>query len=134
MEKITGISEITCEDEGTTMSGFEVTTNDQVIRLAIDNQQHCCENFGYFWCNDNIEEFVGAELLSVVITDEELNEAKMQENKLDTKDTYFEGGVMFVNLETSKGTLQFVAYNQHNGYYGHMAEVTCKQLNHTELL
>ncbi len=35
---------------------------------------------------------------------------------------------MFVNLETNKGTLQFVAYNEHNGHYGHEAKVTCKQL------
>ena len=41
---------------------------------------------------------------------------------------------MFVNLETNKGTLQFVAYNEHSGYYGHEAKVQCTQLMHSETL
>ena len=45
-----------------------------------------------------------------------------------------EGGVMFVNLETDMGTLQFVAYNEHNGYYGHEAKVQCTKLTHAEHL
>ena len=44
------------------------------------------------------------------------------------------GGAMFVNLETSEGLLQFVAYNAHNGYYGHEAVLVSKQLNHEERL
>ena len=28
---------------------------------------------------------------------------------------------MFVNINTSNGLLQFAAYNNHNGYYGHNA-------------
>ncbi len=134
MEKITAINEITDEEECSTMSGFEVVTNNQSIKLLIDDQQDCCEVFGYFWCNDEPGEFVGAELLNVTITDKELNEAKMKENELEPNDKWFEGGVMFVNLETNKGTLQFVAYNEHNGYYGHEAKVTCKQLKHSETL
>ena len=30
---------------------------------------------------------------------------------------------MFVNINTSNGALQFAAYNEHNGYYGHEAVV-----------
>jgi len=41
---------------------------------------------------------------------------------------------MFVDLKTDRGKLQFVAYNEHNGYYGHEAEVICNQLNHSEVL
>ncbi len=41
---------------------------------------------------------------------------------------------MFVNLETNVGLLQFVAYNSHNGYYGHDAVLVSKQLNLTEAL
>lgn len=26
---------------------------------------------------------------------------------------------MFINVETTRGLLQFAAYNEHNGYYGH---------------
>ncbi len=134
MEKITAINKITDRGKYSTMSGFEVVTNNQTIKLLIDDQQDCCETFGYFWCNDEPGEFIGAELLNVTITDKELNEAKMKENELEPNDKWFEGGVMFVNLETNKGTLQFVAYNEHNGYYGHKAKITCKQLSHSETL
>ena len=37
--------------------------------------------------------------------------------------------VMFINIETSKGTLQFAVYNCHNGYYGHAVKVISEQLN-----
>jgi hypothetical protein len=37
---------------------------------------------------------------------------------------------MFVNIDTSRGRLQFVAYNAHNGYYSHEATVSSKQLHY----
>ena len=94
----------------------------------------CCEKWGHFWCNDNPQDFIGAELRTVSLTDTALNEAQMKANDLNPNDKWFEGGVMFVNLETDKGTLQFVAYNEHNGYYGHEAKVQCTQLTHAETL
>jgi hypothetical protein len=39
-----------------------------------------------------------------------------------------------VNIDTDRGQLQFVAYNEHNGYYGHNAVVVSKQLTHEECL
>lgn len=39
-----------------------------------------------------------------------------------------EGDFVFINLETNKGTLQFVLYNSHNGYYGHCSSITSTQL------
>lgn len=115
------------------MAGFEVVTDKQSIKLYIDNDLLCCEEWGYFWCNDNPQDFIGAELRRVSLTDADLNEVQMKANELDLNDE-FEGGVMFVNLETDRGTLQFVAYNEHNGYYGHEARVQCTQLTHTERL
>jgi hypothetical protein len=41
---------------------------------------------------------------------------------------------MFVDIETDRGVLQFVAYNAHNGYYGHKARVQSTQLRHTVTL
>ncbi|MEL3959481.1 hypothetical protein NST17_20225 [Caldifermentibacillus hisashii] len=41
---------------------------------------------------------------------------------------------MFVDIITSNGTLQFVAYNEHNGYYGHEAKVISTQIEHSEFL
>lgn len=101
--------------------GFEVLTSEQSILLGIDNVSDCCEQWGHFWCNDNPDDFLGAGVVGVSITDTAL---------ITEKDpNLYEGGVMFVNIETDRGVLQFVAYNSHNGYYGHMAKVECKQLN-----
>lgn len=40
-------------------------------------------------------------------------------------------GVMFINIETTKGFLQFVVYNEHNGYYGHSVLLVSKYGNKT---
>ena len=40
-----------------------------------------------------------------------------------------DGGVVFVNFDTSAGLFQLVAYNQHNGYYGHEVLVVSNELN-----
>ena len=127
MERIIKIKECSEED------GYEVVTTSQRIKLFISNFQLCCESWGYFWCNDDPQDFVGAELLDIRLTDEALSEVQMKAND-DPQSWLYEGGIMFVNLETSKGVLQFVAYNAHNGYYGHTATVESLQLNHDEML
>lgn len=131
MEKITEIKEITDYSDWSGMDGFEVVTTKQSIKLLIDNGQSCCERWGYFWCNDSPSDFIGATVRSVSLTDLELNEAKMKENDVAS---LYEGGIMFVNIDTDRGVLQFVAYNEHNGYYGHEAVVSCTQLKHSEYL
>lgn len=112
-------------------AGYEVVTNLQSIKLHIDNHQDCCESWGWFWCNDKPEDFIGAQLMAVSLTDEALNTKIIADHEADSRD---EGGIMFVNLETDRGKLQFVAYNSHNGYYGHTATVECTQMNHEETL
>lgn len=107
-------------------SGFKVTTNQQIITLAIANGQCCCEDWGYFLSEDDPERFVGARLLNVTVTNTALKTVKVPE--------VYDGSVMFVNLETDRGTLQFVAYNAHNGYYGHDARVESRQITHEERL
>lgn len=109
--------------------GYEIVTNEQIIQIGISSGQSCCESFGCIITNDDITEFIGAKLKGVSITDTALNNKKIEE--LEYLDS---GGAMFVNLETSKGLLQFVAYNAHNGYYGHEAVLISKQLNHEESL
>ena len=113
---------------GISIAGFKVKTTGQEIVLGIDNQQDCCEDWGYFLTEDETEKFVGAELLGVEITDPDLSHRKLPDYGLD------EGEAMFVNVKTSRGTLQFVAYNAHNGYYGHRAVVKSTQLNHEVVL
>lgn len=113
------------------IAGYDIITSKQIIHLYIDNNNNFCEEWGYFWCNDVVEDFIGAELLRVTLTDDVLNEAFLIKKGCEN---IYEGNIMFVNLETSKGTLQFVAYNIHNGYYGHPATVECSQLTHSEVL
>ena len=129
MEKILKIFEVEGvkpkQCEYGTCDGFEIITEKQRILIAIDNEKSCCEQFGYFSSVDNFDEFIGADLLEIKIVDEALNVATLPDYCLEDG-----GGVMFVNFETSKGTLQFAAYNAHNGYYGHHAYVESEQLTH----
>ena len=134
METIVEIKDYEAKEGYKNVAGFEVVTTKQSVKLFIDNDGVCNERWGHFWCNDTPTDFVGAELRGVTITDAALNEAQMKTNGLDPGDKYFDGGVMFVNLETDRGTLQFVAYNEQNGYYGHEAKIECEQLTHSETL
>lgn len=126
MARITEISEF--QDRGRKPygieSGFEIRLSDeQVITLAIDAYQDCCEDWGYFLTEDDTAKFVGAEVLDVYITDSGLTSRAVEAGKeLD------EGDVMFVNIATDRGKLQFVAYNAHNGYYSHTARVEYRAL------
>jgi len=135
MEKILKIEEITEGEEYLDgKSGYAITTDKQVVKLLIDNYQSCCESWGYFMTEDNVDEFIGADLIDISLTDTALNTKKLEEHNLDPNDKWVKTGIMFVNLNTSKGLLQFVAYNVHNGYYGHEAYVYSEQLNHSEWL
>lgn len=132
MEKIITIQETTFQHKSDyygSYEGFVITTDKQIVKLGISSGQSCCEHFGYFMSEDNPKHFEGSELLSINITDTQLK----THSDFDPEDTY-EGGVMFVNLHTSNGLLQFVAYNQHNGYYGHEAVVISEQLTISESL
>jgi hypothetical protein len=104
--------------------GFRVITTEQSIDLTINSFHQCCEEWGYFWCQDNPNDFIGASLVCIDVVDDCLNKKMLPKYGLD------EGGMMCVNIETDRGTLQFVAYNAHNGYYGHEAKVVSKSLNH----
>ena len=130
MEKIISISKATFgEGKYDMYDGYEVVTTEQRIRFGIENQQSCCESWGYFITNDETADFIDAELLSVSITDTCLNSKKLEE--IDAGEYT---NTMFVNLETSAGLLQFVAYNSHNGFYGHDAVLISTQLNTIETL
>lgn len=108
--------------------GFTVTTDRQTIRLGISAGVMCCEKYGYFMTNDSVSEFIGAKLLDVKVVDTSLKVHPVESDGWNERQT------MFVNLETDRGTLQFTAYNEHNGYYGHQAKVSSVQLTHEETL
>jgi hypothetical protein len=122
MEKILNIEEVDVRGE----AGYQIKTNKQVISLLIDSYQSCCEDWGYFMSEEDTDSYIGANLTDIQITDTALNKESFND--------FYNEQVMFVDLITDRGVLQFVAYNDHNGYYGHQARVISEQLNHSEWL
>ncbi len=116
-EIILEISETLFDD---TYEGFLITTSKQKIKFGISDDQQCCEYPGHLSTNDDIQEFIGAEILNInlVEDDDYKTDQMVNGNFIDKK------FLVFINIETTKGTLQLAVYNMHNGYYGH--EVTIK--------
>ena len=111
--KILSISEVSDKDG---YDGYEVVTDKTKISLLIKNYNLCCENWGYSSSSDDFEDFISSEVLSIVVVDEKLE-------TINVPDDLYHGGIMFLNINTNQGTLQFAVYNSHNGYYGHEALV-----------
>lgn len=141
-ERITAIEEF--EDRKTgeyygTEAGFDVKTTEQTITLAIDNDASCCESWGYFLTEDDPSKFIGADLRGVKVTDTNRSTKQFAprfDGDYDNPNKVWldDGGVLFVDIETDRGPLQFVAYNVHNGYYGHEARIEATQLTHSVIL
>ena len=137
METILGITEFEGQRPNWgSESGFKITTDEQVITLAISDNASCCEHWGYFLTEDDPAEFVGAELRGVTLTDTNRSSRTFGEGWRDDDNhvSLDAGDVMFVDIETDRGVLQFVAYNAHNGYYGHEARIESRQLKHEAYL
>jgi hypothetical protein len=99
---------------GAHMEGYLVETTEHKFLILIDNKQSCCENWGHFSTHDNLQDFVGKELISIELTDTALTTESIEELE------YLDGGaVQFVTFKTSDGDFQLAVYNAHNGYYGH---------------
>lgn len=96
--------------------GYKITTEKTEYLILIDNGQCCCESWGYFVSEDDINDYIGKDLIDVALTDKALNNKKLKESGY--YDDY--GGIQFVDFKFSDGSvLQFAVYNAHNGYYGH---------------
>lgn len=105
--------------------GYKITTSEQEILFLISDNQDCCESTGSFATNDNLDDFIGSEIKDIKIVDTSLNQKKVDEIIEYGLDA---GNIMFVNINTDKGTLQLTAYNSHNGYYGHSAHIISNQI------
>ena len=112
--------------------GVTITTTKQKIQMGIQSGQHCCENYGYIFTNDKVEEFVGATVLGVRVVNTDLTSQDL--DKLGGESFILDCPTMFINIETDRGLLQFVAYNDHNGYYGHHAVLISRQAENSEYL
>lgn len=98
--------------------GYQIKTDDKDIFLLISNGQGCCESWGYLSSLDKLSDFNGANILDISYTDLNLKSGDIiidgiRSNNIDIN------ACQFLNINTDKGLLQFVVYNEHNGYYGH---------------
>lgn len=67
----------------------------------IDNGQCCCESWGYFVSEDDINDYIGKDLIDVALTDKALNNKKLKESGY--YDDY--GGIQFVDFKFSDGSV-----------------------------
>ncbi len=122
MEIIKEIKEYCDKDE----EGFVIVTNKQEIEILIDSYQACCEKWGYITSEDDFEDYIGSELLEISLADDALQSTILKLAADGVSSEYTD--CMFINVNTSKGLLQFTLYNSHNGYYFHRATIRSTQL------
>ena len=125
--------------------GYKIHTDKQVISLLISNGQTCCESWGYLMSEELNEgdDFIGAIITSISqVKESDINQPQAKLIHAGGMETGNEGDIgreeydmepggektVFINIHTDRGTLQFKAYNSHNGYYGHQVQVQSKQL------
>ena len=113
------------------MEGYAIVTDQDTIKILIQNETLCSEKWGYITSEDNISKFIGSEILELSAIDP--NNAILNEkiDKLwEDNNPFFERcEVMFLNIQTTNGLLQFVTYNISNGYYGHESCIISKSIN-----
>lgn len=102
------------EDYWEEFSGYKIITNQTELYLVIRSEQQCCEHFGYLISEDDFSKFIGTRLNRVKVTDKNRQSV---EYEIKGRDSEYQA--IFIDLNTDHGTLQFTAYNSHNGYYGH---------------
>lgn len=117
-DRILLIAEICEKVKDRLCEGYRIKTEKHDLKLLIQSGQECCERWGYAVANEDASSFIGAEYLGykTVYSDNILKAVDK-----DTADDIENGNLLFLNVETSRGTLDFTVYNAHNGYYGHDA-------------
>lgn len=79
--------------------GYEITTDQQVIQLLISNNSSCCEQWGVITTEDDISDFVGANLLFISLVDADYNtHSLIKKNDLYSEEVE----AVFVDVETDK--------------------------------
>ena len=103
--------------------GIYIKTNLAELKFEIDSDQSCCEYFGYFSYNEfdkPFEHFIGAEIYQISVSNDDNENKKVFDITKGIKHHVYDiDSAVFINIMTSKGKLQIVIYNEHNGYYGH---------------
>lgn len=109
------------------LEGYKIVLDDSTeMIIGIDPCSECSEDPGIIEAQDDIDYFVGSELIDIEFIEDNslmpISIAKIFADKYDTTiediRTY-EDTVAFVRIITSKGVLPFGVYNEQNGYYNH---------------
>lgn len=96
--------------------GYEVVTTNNVYKVLIENDRQCCEDWGYACTEDCADDYIGAELLGIRLTDTQRGSMVVGEF---TDGKFCHDNIQFVDFITNEGVFQLAVYNDHNGYYGH---------------
>jgi hypothetical protein len=98
------------DGSGTFYDGLLMITTKGNIKLLIDADQYCCEQWGYEYLEtpDDISKLIGATLLSV----EDIHIPSPRDSDDEAKETQ-------LRITTNRGVIQYAVYNSHNGYYSH---------------
>lgn len=115
------IKEILSFDEAE-YEGYKVITNNSVYEILIGNTQKCCEEFGQLCTDDNLLNYLGAELINIDLTNTLLQNINVNDFLKDYG-TSSEQQIQFVTFKTDRGDFQLAVYNFHNGYYGHEIKI-----------
>ena len=95
--------------------GYEIKTNKHTYALLITSGAACCEDFGYFSRPDDIEDFIGAELLKIEMVGPDCSVEEVESHS----QVFQADEVQLVNFVTNLGVFQLAVYNVQDGYYGH---------------
>ena len=86
--------------------GYRLTFSDnQTYSILIANDQNCCESFGYLASEDDLSDFVGAEIDSIGVTDTELSSEFLKQiyHESDSDDLLEIADCVFLTIHTTKG-------------------------------
>ena len=118
ISSIKEIEEDNISKEYEDFEGYEIKTDKHTYALLITSGAECCEDFGYFSRPDDIEDFIGAELLKIEIVRSDCSVEEVESHS----QVFQADEVQLVNFVTNLGVFQLAVYNVHDGWYGH--EVT----------
>lgn len=115
LEKAWGqkITKLTLGDDDALHFVFE---NGYKLRIS-DEGQFCCEH-RYMRTDDNLDDFIGAELLSVMVKEG-------PDDYIESEGVAHE--IQFLEIETSEGEFTMVSHNEYSGYYGGFSVVASEE-------
>lgn len=97
--------------------GYVIECENNSVLIGVDDNPQCCETYGCLSNRNDLSYYIGSELLSVeeVLFNDCIYKIKNPERT----------DVMFVNVNTSLGTLQLALYNEHRDSCEHHVSIFC---------